>query len=440
MRSSPRAVVSLAVAAATLLAGALGALLHRRHGHDRDLAHAPRPHPPAPAAPPAWAPGRPVPPTTTPPQAPAPSPSATAAPPAPGRQLAATPTAGPPRPLRRLPVAAARSGALPVGKGMWLNDPAFAEGGDVSRIVQRAVDHGIIHLYVRTGSSWMGFYAAPFLDRLLPVAHAAGIRVFGWDFPNLRDWQADVARARAAITYTTPSGDRIDGFAADIETASEGTALTPEAAFAYGTRLRQEVGDGYRLVAVVPNPTPYYRSFYPYPHVVAQFDAVAPMVYWYGRNPVTDVEAAMDHLAAFGKPVIPIGQAYDTGDGPPTRDEILAFMEAAERKRAPGVSFWVWHHASADNWAAIRDASQFVLYQDRVNQTGGRNILVQTLLTSLGYPTKATGDWDVQTVASIRAFQAAAGIPVTGELDGDTRHALLTPVPPPIRPMLPPGD
>lgn len=318
---------------------------------------------------------------------------------------------------------------------MWLNDPAFADGGDVSRIVQRAVDHGIIHLYVRTGSSWMGFYAGPFLDKVLPVAHAAGIRVYGWDFPNLRDWQADVARAVAAITYTTPSGDRIDGFAADIETASEGTALTPEAAFAYGTLLRQEVGYGYPLIAVVPNPTPYYRSFYPYPHVVAQFDAIAPMVYWYGRNPVTDVEAAMDHLAAFGKPVFPIGQAYDTGDGPPTRDEILAFMEAAERKHAPGVSFWVWHHASPDNWAAIRDASQFVLYQDRVNQTGGRNILVQTLLTSLGYPTKATGDWDFQTVASIKAFQAAAGIPVTGELDGDTRHALLTPVPPPIRPL-----
>ncbi|MER3453408.1 MAG: hypothetical protein C4321_09830 [Chloroflexota bacterium] len=261
--------------------------------------------------------------------------------------------------------------------------------------------------------------------------------MYGWDFPNLRDWQADVARALAAITYTTPTGHRIDGFAADIETASEGTALTPEAAFAYGTALRQGVGYGYPLVAVVPNPTPYYRSFYPYPHVVAQFDAVAPMVYWYTRDPGSDVEAAVSYLAAFGKPVLPIGQAYDKGGGagPPTREEILRFMEVAERKLAPGVSFWVWHHATADHWAAIRDASQFVLYQDRVNQTGGRNILVQTLLTSLGFPTKPTGDWDAQTVAQIRAFQAAAGIPVTGELDGDTRHALLVPVPPPIRPL-----
>lgn len=434
MRTSPRAVLSLAIAAATLLAAALGTLLHRRHGPQRDLAHADRRRPAVPAVqvPPTPPPTVPTTPPPAPPSAPPPPPPD--APPA--RSLAAVPGAAQPVPFRRLPPTAVSGGALPVGKGMWLNDPAFAEGGDVGKIVQRAVDHGIIHLYVRTGSSWMGFYAGPFLDRILPVAHAAGIRVYGWDFPNLRDWQADVARAVAAISYTTPSGDRIDGFAADIETASEGTALSPEAAFAYGTGLRQAVGYGYPLIAVVPNPTPYYRSFYPYPHVVAQFDAVAPMVYWYGRHPVTDVEAAVDHLTPFGKPIFPIGQAYDTGDGPPTRNEILAFMEAAERKRAPGVSFWVWHHAAPENWDAIRDASQFVLYQDRVNQTGGRNILVQTLLTSLGYPTKATGDWDFQTVASVKAFQAAAGIPVTGELDGDTRHALLTPLPPPIRPLL----
>lgn len=433
MRSSPRAFLSLAVASATLFASALGALLHRHRHHPRELAHTARPPAPTPARP-GPTPSAP-PPTVTVGPPPVPQTTTPSPPPPPSRQLAATPGPAPRPLLRSLLAGAVRGGALPVGKGMWLNDPSFAEGGDVGRIVQRAVDHGIIHLYVRTGSSWMGFYAGAFLDRLLPVAHAAGIRVYGWDFPNLRDWQADVARAAAAITYTTPSGDRIDGFAADIETASEGTALSPEAALAYGTGLRQAVGYGYPLVAVVPNPTPYYRSFYPYPHVVAQFDAVAPMVYWYQRDPVTDVEAAVDHLAGFGKPVVPIGQAYDTGDGPPTREEILAFMEAAERKLAPGVSFWVWHHASDQNWAAIRDASQFVLYQDRVNQTGGRNILVQTLLTSLGYPTRTTGDWDAQTVASVKAFQAAAGLAVTGELDGDTRHALLTPLPPPIRPL-----
>ena len=145
-----------------------------------------------------------------------------------------------------------RKGALPVGKGMWLWKEHATEGGDVGRIVQRAVDTGLTHLYVRTGSSWMGFYAQPFLDRLLPAAHAAGIRVYGWDFPNLADWQVDAERALAAIRYTTPDGHRVDGFAADIETGSEGTRITPEAAFAYGTFLRQGVGNDYPLIACAP--------------------------------------------------------------------------------------------------------------------------------------------------------------------------------------------
>lgn len=332
-----------------------------------------------------------------------------------------------------------RRGALPVGKGMWLWQPERTEGGDVSRIVQRAVDTGLTHLYVRTGSSWAGFYAQDFLDRLLPVAHAAGIRVYGWDFPNLADWKADADRALAAIEYTTRSGDRIDGFASDIETGSEGTRITPEGAFAYGTYLRQGVGNDYPLIACVPRPS-HKLTWFPYPHVVAQFDAIAPMVYWLNRTPEGDVAGAVDYLKQFGKPIMPVGQAYDgSGEGGrpgvPPRNELLAFMETAERHGAVGVSFWSWQSADQQAWDAIRDASQFVVYEHRANETGGRNRTVQALLTSLGFPAPQTGDWDGPTQDALRAFQRAAGLRETGELDGDTRHRLLTPVPPPIDPL-----
>ena len=39
--------------------------------------------------------------------------------------------------------------------------PDQAEGGDVNAIVARARATGLTHLYVRTGSSVDGFYAAP---------------------------------------------------------------------------------------------------------------------------------------------------------------------------------------------------------------------------------------------------------------------------------------
>jgi hypothetical protein len=255
---------------------------------------------------------------------------------------------------------------LPSGKGMWVWMPERTDGGDPAAIVARAQAVGLSHVFVRTGSSWKGFYAQAFLDRLLPAAHAAGIRVYGWDFPNLRDWKADAERGLAAIHYTTPDGHRIDGFTADIETRSEGVNLTPEGALAYGTYLRQGVGTGYPLIACVPRMLDLAAHRFPYREAVAQFDAIAPMVYWMGRDPVADVSGALDYLRQFGKPLMPVGQAYDGGPeggppGHPSRAAILAFTAASAAKGATAVSFWSWQHASQENWEAIRDAEQFRL-------------------------------------------------------------------------------
>ncbi|MDQ3991425.1 MAG: hypothetical protein M3245_03830, partial [Actinomycetota bacterium] len=66
---------------------------------------------------------------------------------------------------------------------MWL--PERVEGGNPEAAVLRAREMGLSHVYVRTGSSKMGFYAQQYLNDFLPRAHAAGIRVYGWDFPYL---------------------------------------------------------------------------------------------------------------------------------------------------------------------------------------------------------------------------------------------------------------
>ncbi|HEX2041369.1 MAG TPA: hypothetical protein VHF24_01920 [Acidimicrobiales bacterium] len=259
--------------------------------------------------------------------------------------------------------------SLPYGKGMWIWQPDKTERGDVGAIIARAEHVGLTHLYVRTGSSWDGFYAGPFLDRILPAAHAAGIRVYGWDFPRLLDPAADVARAVAAVDYRTPGGHHIDGFAPDIETAAEGTHITAESATAYGVGLRQALGRRLPLVAVVPRPSPA-RATFPYREVVAHFDAVAPMVYWLNREPGTDVAGAVADLRPLGKPIFPIGQAYDGAPeggrrGVPPRAELHRFMEVAYDTGASGVSFWSWQAANAEAFDSIRDAPEF-----RVRVTG----------------------------------------------------------------------
>jgi hypothetical protein len=219
-------------------------------------------------------------------------------------------------------------------------------------------------MFVRTGSTWDGFQNAEFLDRLLPVAHDAGLKVYGWDFPKLADVAVDVGRAMAALNHRTPGGHRIDGFAADIETRSEGTHLSVLSTDYYGKALRLEAGPSTLLIAVVPNPTPQMRPKYPYEVVTAQFDAIAPMIYWLNREPGIDVATAMNFLKPFNKPLLPIGQAYDGGPeggrpGVPTRHEILHFMNMSRDWGAVSVSFWSWQHANAPAWDAIRDGPSF---------------------------------------------------------------------------------
>jgi hypothetical protein len=252
---------------------------------------------------------------------------------------------------------------LPSGKGMWIYEPAKTEGANAAAIVARAKATGLTHLWVRMGSAWDGFNVAPFLDRLLPAAHTAGIKVVGWDFPKFEPVEADVARATTMIRYTTPSGDRVDAFSPDIETRAEGTRLSPESARLYGSLLRQAAGAEYPLIVTVPRPAKE-RPGHPYADIVAGYDAIAPMIYWLDRQPDTDVAGALRDLARFGVPVYPVGQAFagspDGGrKGVPPPDELLRFMRSAVANGAAGVSFWSWQAANQPAWEAVRDAAEF---------------------------------------------------------------------------------
>jgi hypothetical protein len=255
--------------------------------------------------------------------------------------------------------------AIPDGKGMWIWQPGLAEAGNVPTVVARATGVGLTHVFVRTGSTWDGLENMAYLDQLLPAAHAAGLEVYGWDFPKLADPAVDVARAMDALNHVAPGNNRLDGFAPDIETATEGTQFTPAAAQAYGAGLRAAAGPSRLLVAVVPNPTPQMQQKYSYDAVVPAFDAIAPMIYWLNREPGTDTANAMQFLARYGKPLMPIGQAYDGGaeggrPGVPPPAELLLFMDVAKQYGATAVSFWSWQHVNQPAWDAIKAGPSFL--------------------------------------------------------------------------------
>lgn len=358
--------------------------------------------------------------------------AAPAAPAAAAGSATATPSAPPP------PAIPAQRGPIPVGKGMWIYVPERAEGGNPDAIVARAVATGLTHLYVRTGSLKGGFIGGPLLDQLLPRAHAAGLRVYAWDFPYLNDVAGDVTRAVTAIRYLTPDGHRVDGYAADIELRNMGVNVNPETATAFGSTLRRIVGPHFPLIATVPRPSPALVT-YPFAEVVASFDAVAPMVYWLGRDPAADVIATIQALAPLGKPIIPVGQAYDGSReggpvGVPPRDQLMAFMKAAEEHGAVGVSWWSWQHADQQAWDAVRDAPHFTLPAAPAPLSEWQVRAYQTLLSTLGFGTPITGVWDESTANAVGAYQAAARLPQTRAIDAATRGILFTPFAPPLLP------
>lgn len=332
---SKRLVISLSVAATNIFSFAFGITVAGERPSGEPIAAATVSATPTPS------PKRPPKVVAQHPAAPKP-----AAAPAPVRQE----VAAPPKP--------AAAPASPIsGKGFWIYEFEKVGKGNVHRIVNWAKQHGLTHIYVRAGTSRSGLNSWHHVARLLPVAHAAGIKVIPWFFPYLKDPIKDAQRSLNVIGSVV-NGHRIDGFAADIETPAEGTHLSATRVKQYVNAIRARSPRSY-LILVPPRPTPSNIHTYPFKEIVPRFNAVAPMVYWGGSDPAQATAAAVAYLKMFGKPVAPIGQAYDMGPeggprGRPRPPAIRRFLAEAKTRGSVGVSFWSWQHAGGEQWDTLR--------------------------------------------------------------------------------------
>lgn len=253
----------------------------------------------------------------------------------------------PPAPAVTIPIA---------GKGMWLYEFDLIGKGNVYEIVKMAKQYGLSHLYVRAGTSRSGLNTWPDVARILPVAHAAGVKVIPWYFPYLNDPKVD-ARRTLAVLRTVVKGQRVDGFAADIETPAEGTKLSMKRVKQYINAVRKGAPEAF-MILVPPRPNRYTVRFYPF-HLVPRFDAVAPMVYWGAQDPLRATADAVSYLKRFHRPIAPIGQVYDMGPwggpkGRPKPPALRRFMSEARSRGSVGISFWSWQHSALPQWDAIK--------------------------------------------------------------------------------------
>lgn len=254
------------------------------------------------------------------------------------------------------------------GKGMWFTN-YLARHSDMIALMQAAKRAGISHLYAEVAITQYGFYGRNSLDRLLPAAHAAGISVIAWVYPTLTDVSADVRMTQQVASYRTPSGDRADGIATDVEEVDDTASV-----YTYGQLVRALVGPDTLLVAAVYHP--FAETYYPYAAIAASWNVLAPMDYWHSRrthqydaaevarfvgNSLMTIQAASTVLnGAETMPIEELGQTYDmySDDGAgrssaPTGLEVTADMQTARDTGCIGVSFFEWQTTTLDEWGAI---------------------------------------------------------------------------------------
>ncbi len=250
------------------------------------------------------------------------------------------------------------------GKGVWTTN-YLPRHTDMTALVATMKALGITHIYPRVAETSFGFFDQNTLDRLLPVAHAAGVKVMAWVYPYLRDVADDLVMSEAVANYRTPLGDHVDGIGADVEETTDAPAV-----FAYGQVLRQMVGPQFPLVITTYNPRA--RASYPFPEAAASFNVIAPQDYWHNSPTGTfDGKSARALLTASvmgiraelgGKP-FPIeenGQMYDMftygepGGTQPSAEEIAGDLQAAKDLGCVGASFFDFRTASPDELGALQ--------------------------------------------------------------------------------------
>lgn len=235
------------------------------------------------------------------------------------------------------------------GKGLWLTFGDWHHTPDAA-IVRQARQLGATHIYLEVATSDDGFYGGRALDNFLPVAHAAGLAVISWVYAGLQRPAADAHILRQVATYVTPTGDRADGLALDLE-----GVLTPETVARYA-RLARALAGPRGLVVAVTDP-PQYRPTYPFRALAPYVQVFAPMDYWHVveryytyaqvyawvRASVAQVRRRAGRPHA---PVQVIAQTYDafapsgTGIFSPWPHEVRAADRAAVAAGALGISYY----------------------------------------------------------------------------------------------------
>ena len=262
------------------------------------------------------------------------------------------------------------------GLGAWVSVfdyiPAFIPAAAPPPVVPATVDDlaklGVHTLYLQAtidDPRAAGLIAdAPLLATMLRRAHADGLRVVAWYYPQLADPSRDAARLDAMIGFRA-GGEHFDGIGLDIESAQVPTIADRNqrlVALAQHVRAKAAtlpigaiVYPAVLLEAVNPNLWPDF----PYQALAPSVDVWLPETYWTLRSgPYRDAFTYTDQSIARLRTdlhdpharVAPIGGEA----GPSTPTDLNEFALAVKKDGAIGRSIYDVTGTATSDWPYLR--------------------------------------------------------------------------------------
>lgn len=293
----------------------------------------------------------------------------------------APPTPTPPAPAPEQLPAPAVSSDIGVyrGLGAWVDlyDIGQADSIKPEAILDELARRGVRTLYLQTGrwTSTTDIAEPEKIGTFLDLSHARGLKVVGWYLPGFGDIDRDLRRSLAVLEFASPSGQRFDGFAPDIEDrvgVSDDRIRFNHGIIEYSERLRAAVPPGTVIGAIVPDAknnerAREYWAGFPWPEIGRSYDAVLPMAYWSvikkescrnvqmdAASYVREVIDKTQSLMATGTPMHPIAGIADCS----TLPEIAAYVNTVRETGAIGGSLYDFvtnnsHPARDALWAEL---------------------------------------------------------------------------------------
>ncbi|MEM3647486.1 MAG: S-layer homology domain-containing protein [Thermofilum sp.] len=259
------------------------------------------------------------------------------------------------------------------GNWLWIWTADSILNGNPEAMVAVAKDLGITGVLIKShdGTRVWGQFV-----RYSLVFRSAGFRVAAWGYVYGNDPEGEAHAALEAIYAGA------DLYVVDAETEFERPGKD-DAARRMLEAIRAKAPDvpvGFTSFAIVD----YHRGF-PWSVFAKYCDVAMPQMYWFTIGlPVEECwRWTRDGYAKMGKPIVPVGQAYDAV----SYEDMVKFARIVHEDGCSGISWWSWQHANDAQLRAIKEASGMFQYSDYAGRPTEEDIeLVKRLGIMVGYP------------------------------------------------------